>query len=146
MKRSEVNSAIKWAESLLAEQRITLPPFAYYTEEDWTALDAKLGQIKQTMLGWDVTDFGSDDFEKIGAVLFTVRNGSIYDSNLGTPYAEKYILLKDGCEQEIPLHYHISKTEDIINRGHGILCVELYNKAEDGGLDMTGDVVVRTER
>jgi D-lyxose ketol-isomerase len=145
MKRSEVNNAIKWAEKLLAEQKITLPPFGYYTEEDWTALDAKLGQIKETMLGWDVSDFGSGDFEKVGAVLFTVRNGSVYDSAIGTPYAEKYILLKDGCEQEIPLHYHISKTEDIINRGHGVLCVELYNKAEDGGLDTVNDVVVRTD-
>ncbi len=145
MKRSEVNNAIKWAEKLLGEQKITLPPFGYYTEDDWAKMGDATAQIKQTMLGWDVTDFGSDDFEKVGAVLFTVRNGNVYDTSVGTPYAEKYILLKDGCEQEIPLHYHIAKTEDIINRGHGVLCVELYNKAEDGGLDKESEVTVRTD-
>ncbi len=145
MKRSEVNAAIKWAENLLAKQKITLPPFGYWTEDDWTRMEGKLGQLKETMLGWDVTDFGSDDFERIGAVLFTVRNGNVYDSAVGTPYAEKYILLKDGCEQEIPLHYHITKTEDIINRGGGILCVALYNKAEDGGVDTETPVTVRTD-
>ena len=145
MKRSEVNNAIKWAEELLAKQKITLPPFGYYTDKDWSALDAKLGQLRETMLGWDVSDFGSDDFQHIGAVLFTVRNGNVHNTSVGTPYAEKYILLKDACEQEIPLHYHIAKTEDIINRGGGVLCVQLYNKAEDGGLDKESDVTVCTD-
>ena len=145
MKRSQVNNAIKWAEELLAKQKITLPPFGYWSEDDWTRMGSSVGQLKETMLGWDVTDFGSDDFERVGAVLFTVRNGNVYDSAVGTPYAEKYILLKDGCEQEIPLHYHIAKTEDIINRGGGVLCVQLYAKAEDGGLDTESDVKVRTD-
>ena len=145
MKRSQVNDAIKWAEALLAKQKITLPPFGYWTEDDWTRMKDYSDQLEETMLGWDVSDFGSDDFEHVGAVLFTVRNGNVYDSSVGTPYAEKYILLKDGCEQEIPLHYHIAKTEDIINRGGGILCVQLYGKAEDGGLDTVSDVSVRTD-
>ena len=40
--------------------------------------------------------------------------------------------MKDGNEQEIPLHYHIHKTEDIINRTGGILCVEVMAKGADG--------------
>ena len=58
------------------------------------------------------------------------------------PYAEKYIILSDAKEQKIPLHYHIEKTEDIINRGGGILKVELYNKTENGEIDLETDVKV----
>ena len=61
------------------------------------------------------------------------------------PYAEKYIILSDKTEQEIPLHYHIYKSEDIINRGGGVLVVQLYNKAADGGLDTKNDVTVYTD-
>ena len=137
MKRSEVNHAIKWAEELLAKQKISLPPFAKKTAEDWDAKRDAL--IQKVMLGWDITDFGLGDFEKVGAVLFTVRNGEI-DGEV--PYCEKYIMLKDGNCQEIPMHYHIFKTEDIINRGGGILCVQVCNKAEDGGVDTTTPVTV----
>lgn len=98
--------------------------------------------IVKTMLGWDVTDFGSDDFDACGAVLFTVRNGNIYDESIGVPYAEKYIFLRDGNEQEIPLHYHIHKTEDIINRAGGVLCVQLVAKGEDGAPDYSKPVTV----
>ena len=137
MKRSEVNHAIKWAEDLLAKQKISLPPFAKKSAEDWDAKRDAL--IQKVMLGWDITDFGLGDFEKVGAVLFTVRNGEI-DGDV--PYCEKYILLKDGNCQEIPMHYHIFKTEDIINRGGGILCVQVCNKAEDGSVDFTTPVTV----
>ena len=137
MKRSEINNAIKWAEELLAKQKISLPPFAKKTAEDWDAKRDAL--IQKVMLGWDITDFGLGDFEKVGAVLFTVRNGEI-DGEV--PYCEKYIMLKDGNCQEIPMHYHIFKTEDIINRGGGILCVQVCNKAEDGGVDTTTPVTV----
>ena len=44
------------------------------------------------------------------------------------PYAEKYIILEDETEQEIPFHYHMDKTEDIINRGGGVMIVaRCYN-------------------
>jgi hypothetical protein len=29
------------------------------------------------MLGWDLTDFGSGDFQACGLILFTIRNGNI---------------------------------------------------------------------
>ena len=137
MKRSDVNNAIKWAEELLEAQKISLPPFARKSAEDWDAARDEL--IQSVMLGWDITDFGTGDFDRVGAVLFTVRNGKI-DGEI--PYCEKYIMLKDGNCQEIPMHYHISKTEDIINRGGGILCVQVCNRAEDGGVDATTPVAV----
>ncbi len=142
MKRSEVNSAIKWAEELCREHHITLPDFARYAPDKSIFGESHRTNLKKTMLGWDVTDFGSLDFSKVGAVLFTVRNGSVHESGVGTPYAEKYIFLKDGCEQEIPLHYHIQKTEDIINRAGGVFCCQLAVQDENGNPDMTKGVRV----
>lgn len=140
MKRSEINDAIKWAEKLLESRLITLPWFGRMEPEYFKKNPDKCKLLKSTMLGWDVTDFGRGDFSKVGAVLFTLRNGNIKVENEGTPYAEKYILLKDGNNQEIPMHYHIMKTEDIINRGGGILCVQLCNRNADDTLDMKSTV------
>lgn len=142
MKRSEINNAIIKAKERLEEYKISLPMFGYWKAEDWRENKDKIERIKERMLGWDVTDFGSDDFKKCGAVLFTVRNGDKNDKEFKAPYAEKYIILDDTTEQQIPLHYHIEKTEDIINRGGGVLVVELYNKAPDGGLDTKTPVTV----
>ena len=142
MKRSEINAAIIKAKERLSEYKITLPMFGYWTPDDVAENKCKISRIKERMLGWDVTDFGTGDFKTTGAVLFTVRNGDKNDKENRAPYAEKYIVLSDETEQEIPLHYHIDKTEDIINRGGGILVVELYGKAEDGGLDKEKNVEV----
>ena len=48
------------------------------------------------MMGWDITDFGSGNFDEIGCVLYTVRNGLITDASVGVPYCEKYLLFKEG--------------------------------------------------
>ena len=145
MKRSEINHAIKWAEQLCATHHITLPDFARYDADPAIFADPKRVHLKKTMLGWDVSDFGSGDFSKVGAVLFTVRNGSVHEPEIGTPYAEKYIFLKEGNEQEIPLHYHIQKTEDIINRAGGIFCCQVAACGEDGKPDFTKPVTVRRD-
>lgn len=119
MKRSEINRILEWSKKLLNDNKFILPMIAYWKLDEWKKNKAILGRIKQTMLGWDITDFGSGDFENTGAVLFTIRNGDINDEGCGTPYGEKVILMKDG--QLLPLHFHFSKTEDVINRGGGML-------------------------
>ena len=131
MKRSEINAAIAHAKELLKANNITLPFFGYTTPEEIRACD--LTRIKGVMLGWDVTDFGSDDFKKVGATLFTVRNGDVKNPGIGTPYAEKYIIM--AGVQEIPMHYHELKTEDIINRAGGDLMIQVYNSKPDKSLD-----------
>ena len=138
MKRSEINNALVWAKDLLEKNNIKLPPFGYWTMDNWLSKNGELGTIKEVMLGWDITDYGMDKFEELGAVLFTLRNGSLTDSSVGTPYAEKLIILKDG--QRLPNHYHASKTEDIINKGGGILAIKLYKSLKDGAVDYTSDV------
>lgn len=145
MKRSEINQAISKAMKRLDEFKITLPCFGYWKLSDWKNNEEITERIRERMMGWDVTDFGSGDFSKCGATLFTVRNGDKNDLELKMPYAEKYIILSDETEQEIPLHYHIYKSEDIINRGGGILLVQLYHKAEDGGLDEERPIEVYTD-
>jgi len=129
MKRSEVENAINWARKFLAESGLALPMFADWTPRDWAEKKDPAQAIIRTMRGWDVTTFGHDDFAKMGAVLFTIRNG-LPDGSCGCPYAEKLILMKEG--QVLPNHYHLQKTEDIINRGGGDLMVQVYNSTEDG--------------
>ena len=140
MKRSEVNRAIKWAKDLLNKENITLPEFAYWNNNDWIDKKKNIEMIRKTMLGWDITDYGLDTFSKIGGVLFTVRNGNQKDRTVGVPYAEKYILLKEG--QTLPTHFHYTKTEDIINRAGGVLALKLHNANDDESIDLKSDVVV----
>lgn len=132
MKRSEINAIMKDADQFIKSQGFLLPPFAYWPAEQWASKEA--GEIVARALGWDITDFGSGDFEKRGLLLFTVRNG--HPANLsrgkGKVYAEKIMVV--GVGQVTPLHFHWQKTEDIINRGGGKLIVKLYNASEEEGL------------
>lgn len=130
MKRSEINAAVKWADELLKKNNIRLPLYAYWDMETWKAHRSELDTVKKVMLGWDITDFGTGDFSTVGAVLYTVRNGDMNDANVGVPYCEKYIVMKEG--QRLPKHYHVFKTEDIINRANGVLAVYLWNTNEAG--------------
>jgi len=140
MKRSEINKALNWAKVLLEENKIKLPAFGYWHLDEWQAHQAKTKTIKEVMLGWDITDYGQDDFDRFGAVLFTLRNGSLNDASVGTPYAEKLLILKDG--QRLPNHFHMSKTEDIINRGGGVLAIKLFNSHGDMSVDYESEVQV----
>ena len=119
MKRSQINGAVAWAKARLKEHDIHLPRAAYWDLDAWRANADKLSTIKKVMMGWDVTDFGTGDFENVGGVLYTVRNGKLDDASVGVPYCEKYIIMKEG--QRLPKHYHVYKTEDIINRAGGVL-------------------------
>ena len=138
MKRSEINSRLAWAKDLLEQAHFSLPDFLHFSPEDWKGKDA--GTIKATMLGWDITDFGLGQFEMMGAVLITIRNGQQCENGVGTPYAEKLILIPDGGR--LPIHFHDTKTEDIINRGGGTLWLKLWRAHEDDKLDETSDVEI----
>jgi len=140
MKRSEINNAIELALEIVEGNSIHLPPFAHWTPDRWRSSGSEFDRIKLNGLGWDVTDFGGGDFDSFGAVLLTLRNGNYEHPELGTPYAEKLIILKPG--QRLPLHLHFRKTEDIINRVGGVMVMELYNSLDSGEVDMSGSVRV----
>jgi len=83
------------------------------------------------MLGWDITDFGSGDYEKIGLLMFTVRNGNMNDSKYIKTYCEKLLIVKEN--QVTPWHFHFFKMEDIINRGGGNLLVQVCGSTKEEG-------------
>lgn len=134
MKRSEINRYIAEADVFFAENRFVLPPYAGWTAEEWMQRGSEANELCARRLGWDVTDFNSGQFEAIGLTLFTLRNGAAGGGKTGKIYAEKIMYVRQN--QVTPFHYHVSKTEDIINRGGdgtGRLAVELYNSTEGGG-------------
>jgi D-lyxose ketol-isomerase len=141
VKRSEINVLIDEATLLFKKYNFLLPPFAYWTPEEWEAKGTQVDEIRECMLGWDVTDFGSNDFQSMGLLLFTLRNGSCNDRRYPKPYGEKILIVDEG--QVTPMHFHWSKIEDIINRGGGNLILKLYNATADEGLaDTTVSVTV----
>lgn len=142
MKRSEINRRMREALAFLKEHHYVLPPFALWTPEEWETKGSEYDEIRRNMLGWDITDFGSGDFEKVGLLLVTLRNGNLKDPTCRKTYAEKLLLVEEG--QVTPYHFHRYKMEDIINRGGGNLICKLYNSTPDGEFADT-DVVVNSD-
>jgi D-lyxose ketol-isomerase len=142
MKRSEINSIMRRADEFIRQQNFHLPPFAYWTPEEWKHKGPEVCEIVQNKLGWDITDFGRGDFPHFGLFLFTIRNGNPenWKTMHGKLYAEKIMLVEEG--QVTPFHFHWSKMEDIINRGGGKLLIKLYNSTPDEDLDEKREVVV----
>jgi D-lyxose ketol-isomerase len=139
MKRSKINEILLSADAFIQSSGFRLPPFAYWSAEDWRKKGPEVAEIPENSLGWDITDFGKENFEKTGLFLFTLRNGHIAYPNL-KPYAEKIMVADDN--QETPMHFHWSKTEDIINRHGAKLAIELYQSTDDEALDRTKSFVV----
>lgn len=130
MKRSEINKIIKDAIAFLDEHKFLLPPFAYFTPEEWKEKNHEYDEIRRNVLGWDITDFGSGDFRSCGLFLFTLRNGNAFNPDDKKVYAEKIMIVEEN--QVTPYHYHWYKQEDIINRGGGVLVMRLYNSGPNG--------------
>ena len=121
MKRSEINNAIETAKKMMDTYNWTLRKWGYWSKEDYNNNPEMTKYLKDHQMGWDVTDFGKDNFNSQGITLFCIRNGiqSNFDDK---PYAEKLLFMQEG--QEIPFHSHKIKLEDIINRGGGDLAIE----------------------
>ena len=140
MKRSEVNRILAEGDAFIRSFGFRLPPFAYYTPDE---MRARAGTaIHTARLGWDITDYGAGRFDEMGLFLFTVRNGRLGDlaAGRGMLYAEKIMISRD--RQLSPMHRHVLKAEDIINRGGGRLVLELFASAPDGTIDRDAGVEV----
>lgn len=125
MKRSQINQNIKESIAVLKKHNFQLPPFAYWTPEDWKSKGPEYDEIRDNNLGWDITDYTNNNFEKEGLLLFTIRNGNQKLDKYSKTYAEKIMIVKEN--QETPYHFHWNKIEDIINRGGGNLMISLFN-------------------
>lgn len=133
MKRSAINKYIAEASDFFAANQFILPPYADWTPEEWQHRGSDVDEIRTSRLGWDVTDFASENFDSLGLTLFTLRNG-LAGAKPAKIYAEKIMFVREN--QVTPFHFHVCKTEDIINRGGkgtGRLAVQLYNSDEHGG-------------
>lgn len=145
MKRSEINTIIKKFEKMLKEYKFEIPEFCKFTPEEWAEKGHEYDEIRDNMLGWDVTDFGSGDFSKMGLALITLRNGNFHmQDQYPKVYAEKIIMVLEG--QECPQHFHWKKMEDIINRGGGNMIFKLYNATEDEQLANTDVLICKDGR
>lgn len=127
MKRSEINQILVDAKAFMAQKQFFLPPWAYWSMVDWEKNKENTHEVIENMLGWDITDFGNDNFSKQGLLLFTLRNGNFKKDK--KPYAEKVMIVEEL--QETPMHFHWSKMEDIINRGGGNLVIDLCDSDEN---------------
>lgn len=133
MKRSHIDALIDGALTLLKGKGIFLPQFAYWSPADWKTKGPECDEIRHCGLGWDVTDFGAGDFDRVGLVVFTVRNGHrSREAYQHKTYCEKMLIVQEN--QRTPMHCHAFKAEDIICRSGGDLVCQVYLKAADGKL------------
>jgi D-lyxose ketol-isomerase len=132
MKRSQVNDIMVQADEMIRSFGFTLPPFAYWSPETFKRNAAAARPIIEAQCGWDITDYGAGDFEALGLFLFTLRNGRLADLQRGGGmcYAEKLLISRQ--DQLSPMHTHVIKAEDIINRGGATLVVELFGSDAEG--------------
>lgn len=135
MKRSEINAAIRRAEAVLARHDWNLPDWAFWSPSEHASEPELAAYLRDRQLGWDVTDFGTGNFEHQGLILFCVRNGKQGDPS-SLPYAEKLLFVREG--QVTPFHAHKVKLEDIIVRGGGNLMVAF---SAEGSFDLAAVLV-----
>lgn len=144
MKRSEINAALKEMEAMVKAYRFSLPPFCHFTPAEWEEKGHDYDEVRDNMLGWDITDYGMGNFEKMGFSLITIRNGNLkMKDKYPKTYAEKLLYIRDG--QYSPMHFHWSKSEDIINRGGGNVLIRVYNSTPEGDLDREKNVEVHVD-
>ncbi len=116
--------------------------FCSFTPEEWREKGHDYDEIRDNMLGWDITDFGLGDFDQTGFSLITLRNGNVKQKKYTKTYAEKLLFLKEG--QSAAMHFHWTKMEDIINRGGGNVQIRVYESSPDGGFS-DSDVTVNSD-
>lgn len=133
--RSLVSRSIAEAMAAFARFGIALPPFAFWSPAEWATKGSECDEIRDCMLGWDVTDFGSGDFPCIGRTLFTLRNGTARKAGYAKIYAQKYLF--DPENQRAPAHFHRGKMEDICCLAGGNVLVQLRSAGPD---DLPGAV------
>lgn len=130
LKRSTINASVRTAKTVMKHFGVSLPEFAHWSVEQWLEAGPEYDEIRDCLLGWDVTDFGSRDFHNIGRTLFTVRNGRMSQRGYPKQYAEKWLI--DPENQRAPAHFHLSKREDIICRAGGNVLVQLTRADAEG--------------
>ena len=137
MKRSTINEVMAAADDMIRQYGFVLPPFAYWTPDEFKSNADTASRVIAARMGWDITDYGQGNFDKLGLFLFTLRNGELSDLQRGGGmcYAEKLLISRQ--DQISPMHRHVVKAEDIINRGGATMAIELFGSDSEGNCDET---------
>lgn len=145
MKRSTINQIMQAADEMIRHHGFTLPPFADWTPDQFAANKTRAARVISGRCGWDITDYGQGRFDDLGLFLFTLRNGLLSDLQRGGGmcYAEKLLISRQ--DQLSPMHTHVIKAEDIINRGGATLVVELFGSDDKGGFAADRGGLVRCD-
>ena len=132
VKRSFIDARIDRMLELCGRHGVALPPFALWREADFRAnpdaarLIAERGARLERgrIQAWPVRARGPDLVHAADGRLSRARRRT------GRLYAEKAMAAEDG--QRAPHHYHVVKTEDIVNRGGARFVVELFKVDAQG--------------
>ena len=132
MRRSFIDSRIDAMLGLCQRTNYALPPFAHWSQAQHRADPEALARIAAGGLGWNVVEFKPGAFASDGLTLITTRMGDwrALPNGRGRLYGEKAMMAEDG--QRTPHHYHLVKTEDILNRGGARFVVELFKVDSSG--------------
>jgi D-lyxose ketol-isomerase len=132
MKRSFIEARIETMLAACERHGMALPPFAYWREDDYRANPDAARRIAEGGLGWNIVEFTPGAFARDGLGVFTLRMGDWRELSRGRGrfYAEKALYAEDG--QRAPPHYHVVKTEDVINRGGARFVIELFKVDRTG--------------
>ncbi len=132
MKRSFIDARIDAMAAFCEKQGARLPPFAFWGEADFLAGAEAAQRILEGGLGWNIVEFEPGGFAQAGLSVFTLRMGDWrqLSHGRGRLYGEKLLFAEDG--QRTPHHYHIVKTEDVVNRGGARFVVELVKVDRSG--------------
>lgn len=137
MRRSEIDRVLDEADDLLTGSGHTLPVHARWDLSTWNANRERGRELARRGIGWDVTDFGSGDFERCGLVAFTLSNAG---DEADQVYANKLLVVREG--QVTPLHHHWRKMEDIAVLSGGRLQLRLFGVVAGDAVDRERDVRV----
>jgi D-lyxose ketol-isomerase len=126
MLRSFIDGRIDAMLELCERCGFQLPPFALWSAARFRAETEASRLIAERGLGWNIVEFAPGGFARNGLSVFTLRMGDwrALPKGVGRLYSEKALMAEDG--QRTPHHYHVVKTEDIVNRGGARFVVELF--------------------
>src|SRR5258708_9291521 len=107
MKRSEVNAIMQQADDFIRSFGFLLPPFAYWSVDEFRRRRGEAGGILKTRLGWDITDYGRGKVRELGLFLFTGRNWVVRDlpKRRRQLYAEQITISRRGQPSPSDLHH-----------------------------------------
>ncbi len=135
MKRSAINVAIDRARENARKNKVGLPAWAGWNPEQFD--DERAAGIRDQGLGWILVDFGVDDFDHCGLIVFVLSNPLVdgtgepltattsIGSNEYTPagFSRKYLFVQSG--QSEPHHFHRQKVAKFVTVLSGAVRFEL---------------------